>query len=711
MNTRFQTTIGFAIACLLILMIGVTSHLSTSKLVEDSARVSESLEMQSDLNRLFSSFMDAQNSIRGYVLSKEDYYLHRFREASSKITPAFNRVRDLVRNNPLQSEQVKIIGPILDFKLKQWDVHLQLSGDLKPVANSVLNQKDTKAQDSALRNAIEAIIAEESRLLNDRTAESNRSIQNTYFIITLGGVLALISIIIAGYIVQRDSKSRRIAENEREKFFTSSLDLLCISGMDGHFKRISPAFTDVLGFSLEEMYKTPILEFVHPDDLQKTLENIKTQEGGQNVSSFENRFRCKDGSYRHFSWKSVPLGDQMYGSARDVTADKDFQAELLEAQKLSLLAIQAKSEFLANMSHEIRTPLYGIIGTTDILDQTTLAPEQQRLVKIVKSSGDHLLKIVNEILDFSKIEAGKLELDISEFNIRSLVETQMSLMGAAALEKNLSIRTEIGEGVPTILKGDAGRIGQVMINLLNNAIKFTEKGSLALKIELEEKLTDTCRLRVTVVDTGIGMSIEQTRKLFSPFKQADGSTARKYGGTGLGLSISKKLTELMGGSIGVESRVDRGSTFWFTLNLPFSEERPLASEKTPLTASIQRSLRVLVAEDNTVNQMIIKKMLEKIGHTVLITNNGQEAVDAFKKEAFDLILMDHHIPVMDGLEAATIIRKASSSIPIIAFTANVLQEDQKKFIERGMNGIIQKPVTLELLQASLAKYLDTAKAS
>lgn len=705
MNTRLQTTLGFAVACLLILMIGITSHLSTSKLVEDAAQVSRSLELQSDLNKLFSSFMDAQNSMRGYALSKEAYYLHRFQEASSMLTPAVSRLRELVRDNALQKEQVEVIAPILAFKLQQWDHHLQKSDDLKVIASTVLNQKDNKAQDSALRNAIEAIMSEESRQLAERTAESNRSIQNTYFIITLGGVLALISICVAGYIVQRDSKIRRIAELEREKFFTSSLDLLCISGMDGYFKRISPAFTDVLGFSLEEMYKTPILEFVHPDDLQKTLEHIKIQEAGESVSSFENRFRCKDGSYRHFSWKSVPLGDQMYGSARDVTADKDFQADLLEAQKLSQLAMQAKSEFLANMSHEIRTPLYGIIGTTDILHQTPLAAEQERLVKIVKNSGDHLLKIVNEILDFSKIEAGKLELDISEFNIRSLVETQMSLMGAAALEKNLEIKTVIDETVPKILRGDAGRIGQVMINLLNNAIKFTEKGHITLKVELEEKASDTCRLRVTVIDTGIGMSFEQSRKLFSPFKQADGSTARKYGGTGLGLSISKQLTELMGGSIGVESRVDRGSTFWFTLNLPFCEEKSSPPSKVLEPPTLQRSLKVLVAEDNTVNQMIIKKMLEKIGHTVLITGNGQEAVDAFTKDEFDLILMDHHMPVMDGLEAATIIRRASSTIPIIAFTANILQEDQKKFMDRGMNGIIQKPVTLELLQASLDKLL------
>lgn len=709
MKTRTKTSLGFGLACLLILIISIVSYLSTRKLIDNSYWVSHTLEVRSELDELSYAYSSAQNNIRGFHLSEQDYHLNLHHKSLADIPGIIERLKKIITNKQ-QIDELETIEKLINVRIDQWDksVLLRREQGLAKI-QEMIRLPVNKNHDETIRNSIQRMIEVENRLLQERDKKLVSSSEITLFIVVLGGSFALVFIVMAGMIVNRDIRRREKAEKDREMFFTTSLDLLCISGTDGMFKKISPAFEKVLGYSLQELYKIPMLDLVHPDDIAKTLKEIDNLKDGDHVMSFENRYRCKDGSYKTLSWKAVPSGDKYYGGARDVTQQKIFEKELIDAKQDALIAVRVKSEFLANMSHEIRTPLNGIIGMTDLLLQTELQEEQHKFVQTIQRSGAALLKIINEILDFSKIEAGKIEIESIDFNLGSIIESQMSLMGPQAIDKKIKLTSRIDHNIPMMLKGDSARIGQVLLNLVGNAIKFTSKGEVAIRVDLESQNGLNNLLRFSVQDTGIGMTPEQAQKIFNPFSQADGSTARKFGGTGLGLSICKSLAERMGGKIGVESNPGQGSIFWFTLDLRTSDSIvPKVSEST-LHIPPTKKLRILVAEDNVVNQMIVTKMLDKLGHSPHVVANGQEAITAFQEQQYDLILMDHHMPVMDGMVATQHIRQlgeSGKSIPILAFTANVLEEDQRKCLAAGMNDFIHKPVTLIALDTILKKFMD-----
>jgi CheY-like chemotaxis protein len=356
-----------------------------------------------------------------------------------------------------------------------------------------------------------------------------------------------------------------------------------------------------------------------------------------------------------------------------------------------------------------------------------LDDQQKKYANIIRSSGQGLLTIVNDILDFSKIEAGKMDLEVIGFNLTTLVDTQMGLLANWAKDKRLTLSTFIDPSLKGHFRGDPGRIGQILLNLVGNAIKFTSAGSVSVRVMPDESSSANFRvIRFEVQDTGVGISDETAQRLFRPFTQADGSTARKYGGTGLGLSISKRLAEMMGGQIGVRSRLGEGSTFWFTISLLSAEA---GSKSDGVAASIAQlaqesqkaadrtKFRILVAEDNSVNQMVALAQLKGLGFAAQAVANGKEAVDAFASGQFHLILMDCQMPEMDGYEAAQKIRsleaKSGTRIPIIALTANAMKEDEDKCLQFGMDDFISKPVKKEQLQEKLEQYLPevTRKAA
>ncbi len=641
------------------------------------------------------------------------------------------------------------------------------------------------------------------------------------------------------------------AKNERDQFFNVSLDMLCIAGTDGYFKRLNPSFEKVLGFSVEELCAKPLFDFIHPDDVAPTIEQIKIQADGRSVMAFENRYVCKDGSYKWLSWKSTPSGNLMYAAARDITEAKKMEAQLIEARESALAAARAKAEFLANMSHEIRTPLNGVIGMTDLMLETSLNDQQRRYAKIVQESGHGLLSIINDILDFSKIEAGKLELETVEFSPGTVTESQIELLASKAREKQISVMTFIDPAIPTLVKGDPGRVAQVILNLVSNAIKFTEKGSVVVRSAIEFESSFDLILRFSIEDTGAGISEDNQMRLFQPFTQADGSTSRHYGGTGLGLSISKRLVGLMGGKIGLKSKEGIGSTFWFTvpvqkttvvesinkilpagLNILIVDDDPPAGEiiskylqawniktsiatrgkealvildrddsvfdlaiidkKMPdmnglelamhiktsanfgklrlilatsflevslaesarsigfsgvLTKPIRRSDlydsianalssestiqeellkvhivktpvkmergRILVAEDNAVNQLLVTTILKNLGFYFHAVRNGHEAIEAFQSGHYDVILMDCQMPGLDGFEATRAIRKLETNsghrVPIVAVTANAMNEDRIECLDSGMDDHISKPLKKEALAKILDKWLNSAQ--
>jgi CheY-like chemotaxis protein/HPt (histidine-containing phosphotransfer) domain-containing protein len=398
-----------------------------------------------------------------------------------------------------------------------------------------------------------------------------------------------------------------------------------------------------------------------------------------------------------------------------------------EAEKAS----RAKSNFLANMSHEIRTPLNGVTGMLELLSSTTLDEQQKRYARGAQSSADCLMSLINGILDFSKIEHGMLELDPVDFNLHQLIHDVAEIMTPAAHKSGLEITCELSPDLPRWVSADNARLRQILLNLISNAVKFTEKGRVS--IEAQKQYTDTGDLmvRISVSDTGIGIPVDRRHRLFKLFSQVDGSTTRRFGGTGLGLALCRKLVELFGGEIGVESESEKGSTFWFTICLqPPSEEHPVEKAEAnstsdlmrtePLAEQSSRDFRVLVVEDYEINQVVVREFLRRFGLECEIVRDGLVAVDQAKSGEFDMILMDCQMPLMDGLQAARIIRDAETPdhglsrngkrIPIIALTANAVAGDREECLEAGMDDYLTKPITCQALTNTLLRWMPTPQS-
>ncbi len=484
---------------------------------------------------------------------------------------------------------------------------------------------------------------------------------------------------------------------------------------------------------------------IHQEDQSLVHTTIQScLDGDRSQFELEHRLQHRDGSYRWILSRGSLIRDvygvaaRMVGIHIDTTDRKRTEEELRAAKEAAEAASKAKSEFLANMSHEIRTPMNGVLGTTELLLHSTLTDRQRHLASTVHRSGRTLLAIINDILDFSKIEAGKLELECVGFDLSELLDESLELFTEAARRKNLRLTQHIDEQVPRYLKGDPVRFRQILMNLLSNAMKFTETGGVSLTADYVQGTPTHAQLRISVTDTGIGIPAAAKLRIFDAFAQADGSTTRRYGGTGLGLSIAKQLVGLMGGTISVDSEPGRGSTFSFTARfelqplgtgmaadspyqkLPqshFAHEpacnpsQPLPFASEPASEAGHPAAKILVAEDSPVNREVAAGMLELLGYQVEMAENGRQAMELAARSRFDLVLMDCQMPEMDGLTATGEIRRREATagqgrLPIIALTANAMQGDRDQCLAAGMDDYLTKPYTQMQLQAVVHKWLS-----
>lgn len=526
--------------------------------------------------------------------------------------------------------------------------------------------------------------------------------------------------------VQHDITERKRAEEELERLASVvkySSELVNMSTLDGTMIFINKAGSKMLGIDPKEVGHVNIMEVI-PDHLKEIVEQKLLPElmkGGTWEGELEYRnlktgkltvvhaiiFSVKD----HVSKKPIYLAN----ISRDISMQKKVESEMRAAKEEAELANHTKSDFLANMSHEIRTPMNVIIGMADLLREDVLTPEQEKKLSKLSKSCDFLLDLINNILDLSKIEAGHLELEEAAFNLKNLLAEIESLMGVEARAKGLKLSFHLEPKVPERFIGDSKRLRQILFNLGSNAIKFTEKGSVAINVRKIEVSNDIVELEFCVKDTGIGIQRDKLDVIFYKFTQSDSSTSREYGGTGLGTTIAKMFVEKMGGRIWAESEVGEGSTFFFTVKLKADkiseDEKTINKEAFKETLSWKRPLNILLVEDSEDNIMLMQLYLEKTPHVIEIAVNGKIAVEKFQSGNYDVVLMDLEMPVMDGYSATKEIRKWEAKeekdpIPILALTAHALNEHKQKSLAAGCTGHISKPIKKHMFLDALYEYTN-----
>lgn len=538
------------------------------------------------------------------------------------------------------------------------------------------------------------------------------------------GLLILIPTVAAGRLSDTrrtaiDTLKRREAELERLSLVAKhASDSIILSSPDGEIQWVNAGFTRMTGYSFDEAVGQHVGHLLNSENTNpETIQEMITQR------NLGNRFHCqiinrtKDGRDIWVGTNVFPIKDEdgnvtmNIGIERDITQSKTHEQELAEAKLVAEKADRAKSEFLANMSHEIRTPMNGILGMADILNESDLSIEDRQCVDTIRESGYALLKIINDILDLSRLESGKLEVSEVDFNLRQCVEGAVELLRHKAEQKGISLTVEYEDNLPTEVRSDDGRLRQIIVNLVGNAVKFTSEGGVRVVVKRDD--ASEHGIKIDVFDTGIGITAEQAQHIFDRFSQADAATTRAFGGTGLGLTISAMLARRMGGNISLCTDYDDGACFVATIDTqPVEGSTPEASSTPMFVSEHLDGARILLAEDNKTNRLLIQKYLAEFAVELIEVENGLQAVEFCKAYNPDVVLMDMSMPELDGVEATRIIRSLPiHQPPIVALTANAFDSDKEACLEAGMDFFLSKPINKAHLLQALSTQLEHRKAS
>ncbi|MCK6456487.1 MAG: response regulator [Phycisphaerae bacterium] len=718
--TRQSTYVGFGVAMVVLATVATGMYRNAIRMIDTNQQIRRTHAMKEALVRLLSDLLDVETGARGFVITGDPDFLEPHRRGEKATENTLGELRLLLADNPNQLRRLDLVQSLARMKhaISAASIDTRKREGLQVAAAQVSMGRGRRVMDE-LRREVRRMREEEDQSLAKRSTQADASTANAFLSIAGGGLVALgmLAAIFTALRCEISKRKRTTGElleskQELDRFFTLSRDLLCITGNDGRFKRISAAWERTLGFTQEELLSRPYLDFVHPDDRALTVAAATKLTAGGNVEKFENRYRCKDGSYRWLLWSATPAPDgrSCYATARDITDRKDHEHALIDAKEAADAASRAKSAFLAHMSHELRTPLNGVVGMTELLLNTRLDAEQERYVRVAKASGDALLALINDILDFSKIEAGRLDLESVEFDPVDVVESVGEAMSHRAAQKHIELACHVDENVPRRLRGDPVRLHQVVTNLVGNAVKFTDAGEVLIRLWAAEAGPCRTRLTCSVKDTGIGIAEDRQAALFQPFSQADTSTSRVYGGTGLGLAISQRLVERMGGSLRVRSAPGRGSEFEFSI---VCETVSAAAPRRSRSADLANR-RILVVDDNATNREILERQLESWRATVHSVNSAAAALALLDRAneadaAFDLALLDLRMPGVNGEDLVREIRRRThlQALPIAILTSSLEPLTAETMRTLRIGACLFKPVRQSRLLDTILTLLAT----